>query len=105
MERHRILIADDDESIIWLLEKFLREKGLEPVKAADGRVAEKMLSEPGLQLALIDINMPVKDGLRVLKDSRAAGSSAEVIIMTAESTMKNTLEAMKLGAFDYITKP
>ncbi len=105
MERHRILIADDDESIIWLLEKFLREKGLEPVKAVDGRGAEKMLSEPGLQLALIDINMPVKDGLRVLKDSRAAGSSAEVIIMTAESTMKNTLEAMKLGAFDYITKP
>jgi len=105
MERVKVLIADDDESILWVLEKFLQEKGLETVKAADGRAAEKMLGEPGLQLAIIDINMPVKDGLNVLKDSRAAGSVAEVIIMTAESTMKNTLEAMKLGAFDYVTKP
>src|SRR3990170_5532385 len=105
MERVKVLIADDDESIIWVLEKFLQEKGLETIKASDGRAAEKMLREPGLQLAIIDINMPVKNGLNVLKDSKAAGAVAEVIIMTAESTMKNTLEAMKLGAFDYVTKP
>ncbi|MFQ5736789.1 MAG: sigma-54-dependent transcriptional regulator, partial [Thermodesulfobacteriota bacterium] len=104
-EKFKVLVADDDDSVVWVLERFLHEKGLVPLKASDGYGAQKVLGEPGVQLAFLDINMPVKDGLQVLKDARAAGSTADVIIMTAESTMKNTLEAMKLGAFDYITKP
>jgi two-component system nitrogen regulation response regulator GlnG len=49
--------------------------------------------------------MPGKDGLKLLTEARDSGSATSFIIMTAESTMKNTLEAMRLGAFDYITKP
>lgn len=101
----KALIADDDESILWVLEKFLKEKGLEAVKASNGTEAASLLRGDGPSIALIDINMPGQDGLEVLKSARESGSAAAVIIMTAESSMKNTLEAMKHGAFDYITKP
>ncbi|MEK7773639.1 MAG: sigma-54 dependent transcriptional regulator, partial [Deltaproteobacteria bacterium] len=77
----------------------------EVVKAKDGVEARRLIEEPGLSIAIIDINMPGADGLEVLKGARDSGSQAAVIIMTAEGTMKNTLEAMKLGAFDYTTKP
>jgi len=100
----RVLIADDDESILWVLEKLLREKGLDVAAAKDGIEAGKAIAA-GVQLALLDINMPGKNGLRLLTEAKEAGSQASFIIMTAESTMKNTLEAMRLGAFDYITKP
>lgn len=100
----RVLIADDDESILWVLERLLREKGLDVAAAKDGIEAGKTIAA-GVQLALLDINMPGKDGLRLLTEAKEAGSQASFIIMTAESTMKNTLEAMRLGAFDYITKP
>lgn len=101
----KALIADDDESILWVLDKFLKEKGLEAVKASNGTEAASLLRGDGPSIALIDINMPGQDGLEVLKSARASGSAAAIIIMTAESSMKNTLEAMKHGAFDYITKP
>ncbi len=104
-QRPSVLIADDDEGVLWVLETFLREKGLDVVRATDGDGAHKALAGADPMLAFLDINMPGKDGLQVLKDSKAAGSRADVIIMTADSTMKNTLEAMKHGAFDYITKP
>jgi two-component system nitrogen regulation response regulator GlnG len=105
MEKTKVLIADDDESILWVLERFFSELGVEVIKAADGPGAGRLIKTPGLALALLDINMPGVDGLKVLKDAKEAGSSAEVVIMTAEATMQNTLEAMKHGAFDYITKP
>ncbi len=101
----KALIADDDSSILWVLEKFLEEKNIGVVKAEDGTEASRLLSTPGVTLAILDINMPGKDGLDILKEAREAASPVEFIIMTAEATMQNTLEAMKLGAFDYITKP
>ena len=101
----RVLIADDDESILWVLEKLLAEKELDVIKAKDGREAGEALAKNPVSIAVLDINMPGKDGLRLLTEAKEAGSTASFIIMTAESSMKNTLEAMKLGAFDYVTKP
>lgn len=105
MATFRALIADDDESIVFVLREFFKDKGIETVCAKDGIEAGRFLKAQDFELALIDINMPGKDGLHVLKDAKESASSAAFIIMTAESTMKNTLEAMKRGAFDYITKP
>jgi two-component system nitrogen regulation response regulator GlnG len=105
MEKKRVLVADDDESILWVLEKFFVDKGLEVIKAMEGHETARLIKDPGLTLAVIDINMPGRSGLGVLKDAKSVASPVQVIIMTAETTMKNTLEAMKLGAFDYITKP
>jgi len=105
MQTKKALIADDDESIVWVLDELLREKGFEILKASDGAAASELIKTPGLTIALLDINMPGKDGLEILKEARDAGCAAAVIIMTAESTMKNAIEAIKLGAFDYCAKP
>lgn len=102
MDTTKVLIAEDDEELLWVLEKFFEEKGCDIVSVRDGNAAAGVLKAGDATLALLDINMPGKDGLQVLKE---AGSGVPVIIMTAEGTMKNTLEAMKRGAFDYITKP
>ncbi|MDH4226446.1 MAG: sigma-54 dependent transcriptional regulator [Deltaproteobacteria bacterium] len=98
-----ILVADDDKGILRLLEIFLKEKGLRPVCVPDGASAIKRAVEA--DIAVLDINMPEMDGLDVLNEIKKTRPSMPVIIMTADSTMKNTIEAMKCGAFDYVTKP
>jgi two-component system nitrogen regulation response regulator GlnG len=102
MDKKKVLVADDDEAILWVLEKFFKEKGCKVVTARDGTTASRLLKAGEVPLAIVDINMPGKDGLQILKDT---GKSVAVIIMTAEGTMKNAIEAMKRGAFDYLTKP
>ncbi len=105
MKKQTVLIADDDKSILWLLERFFSEKGLITLQAEDGLEAEALLSGKKPDIAIIDINMPGKDGLQILKEAAEHSPETSFIIMTAESTMDNTVEAMKLGAFDYISKP
>ncbi|MBI5562195.1 MAG: sigma-54-dependent Fis family transcriptional regulator [Deltaproteobacteria bacterium] len=105
MTDKKALIADDDESIVWVLREFLRDKGFAVETASDGEAASALMKTPGVTIAFLDINMPGKDGLGILKEAREAGVEAPVIIMTAEATMKNALEALKLGAFDYVSKP
>ena len=99
-----VLIADDDESIAWVLERFFKEKGFEVSIARDGVTCARLLKETNPLITLLDINMPGKDGLAVLRGAEPSFDGA-VIVMTAESTMKNAIEAMKLGAFDYLSKP
>ncbi|HHL39920.1 MAG TPA: sigma-54-dependent Fis family transcriptional regulator [Deltaproteobacteria bacterium] len=101
-KKGRVLIADDDEGIVWVLRELLEGKGLDVVTAGDGERAAAMLRQGGVDLAILDIRMPGKDGLSVLRETDCDGA---VVIMTAESTMKNTMEAIRRGAFDYITKP
>src|SRR3990170_727864 len=103
--KNRVLIADDDESILWVLKQMLGDKKIEIAEARDGKSALEMLKGEDFSLAVMDIRMPEKDGLDVLKEVKEAGSQTPVIIMTAQGTMNNAIEAMKLGAFDYITKP
>lgn len=102
MGMEKILIADDDPGILWVLEKLFKEKGFHTLTAKDGVEAAKLLKDENPALAFMDINMPERDGLTVLKETDA---DTQIIIMTAEGTMKNTIEAMKHGAFDYISKP
>ncbi|MBI5886049.1 MAG: response regulator, partial [Deltaproteobacteria bacterium] len=65
-DKKKALIADDDESVVWVLDEFLREKGFETIKASDGTEASALIRTPGLTIALLDINMPGKDGLEIL---------------------------------------
>ncbi|MEE9591638.1 MAG: sigma-54 dependent transcriptional regulator, partial [Thermodesulfobacteriota bacterium] len=103
--KDKVLIVDDDKSILWVLKRLFKDRKIEVSEATDGNTALEMLKGQDFSLALIDIKMPEKDGLDVLKEIKKEGSSTPVIIMTAQSTMKNTIEAMKRGAYDYITKP
>lgn len=105
MDKEKVLIADDDEGILFVLKEFFADKDMDVVTAKDGKEATVSFIKDSPTLAVMDINMPGKDGLSILKDIKAQGSTCMVIIMTADSSMTNTLQAMKHGAFDYITKP
>ena len=101
----RILVADDEESMRWVLSKALKRKGFTVDLAHDGRQALELIKDNCYDLAILDIKMPGITGLDLLDKVRELKSDLLVVIMTAEASMKNAVEAMKRGAYDYITKP
>ena len=105
MPLNRILVADDEESMRWVLSKALKRKGFEVDLAPDGRQALELIKDNCYDLAILDIKMPGINGLDLLDKVRELKSELLVVIMTAEASMKNAVEAMKRGAYDYITKP
>jgi len=105
MPLNRILVADDEESMRWVLSKALRKKGFTVDLAKDGEEALRLIQADGYELAILDIKMPGISGLELLDKVRELKSELLVVIMTAEASMKNAVEAMKRGAYDYITKP
>jgi two-component system, NtrC family, nitrogen regulation response regulator GlnG len=105
MSIRRVLVADDEESIRWVLSKALAKKGLKVDLATSGNEALSLFRQQSYDLAVLDIKMPGISGLDLLSRFLEARPEMLVIIMTAESSMKNAVEAMKRGAYDYITKP
>jgi two-component system nitrogen regulation response regulator GlnG len=105
MAINRILVADDEESMRWVLSKALRKKGFTVDLARDGEEALRLVRSESYDLAILDIKMPGISGLDLLDKVRELKSELLVVIMTAEAGMKNAVEAMKRGAYDYLTKP
>jgi two-component system nitrogen regulation response regulator GlnG len=103
--RGRILVADDEESVRWVLAKTLEEAGHTVLQASGGTDALAQLEAAGVDLAFVDLRMPDLDGLSVLGRARERDVQTPIIIITAQNTMDNAIEAMKRGAYDYITKP
>jgi two-component system nitrogen regulation response regulator GlnG len=100
-----ILVADDEESIRFVLKEALSADGHEVVCVAEGRAALQKITAGPVDVALVDIKMPDLDGLELLTQARTSTVAIPIIIMTAQNTMANAIEAMKRGAFDYVTKP
>jgi two-component system nitrogen regulation response regulator GlnG len=105
MSIRRILVADDEESIRWVLSKALSKKGFSVDLAANGSEALTLFRQHPYDMAVLDIKMPGVSGLELLSRFLEERPGTMVIIMTAETSMKNAVEAMKRGAYDYITKP
>lgn len=107
MERNEpiILVADDEEAICTLLKKLLVKNGYQVIIAKDGQETVEKVKEETPDLLIMDLKMPGKDGLEVLKHLQEIGSSTTVIMMTANATVRTAVEAIKQGAYDYITKP
>jgi two-component system nitrogen regulation response regulator GlnG len=105
MGLHRILVADDEESMRWVLSKALRKKGYSVDLAADGNQALMLVREQSYDLVIVDIKMPGMSGLDFLDKARELRPDLLAVVMTADAGMKNAVEAMKRGAYDYITKP
>jgi len=105
MPLNRILVADDEESMRWVLSKALKRKGFSVDLAKDGDEALRMIQTSHYDMAILDIKMPGLSGLDLLDQIRELKNELLVVIMTAEASMKNAVEAMKRGAYDYITKP
>jgi len=105
MSIKRILVADDEESIRWVLSKSLTKQGFEVDLASNGKDALFMSRKQSYDLAVLDIKMPGLSGLELLSKFKEECPLALVVIMTAESSMNNAVEAMKRGAYDYLIKP
>jgi DNA-binding NtrC family response regulator len=102
---HRILIVDDDPSVVELLSDFLTEAGYTPDTALTGREALTLISQRRLNVVLLDIRMPEIDGLEVLGRLRAAAPEIPVIMITGNDDLALARKTLEMGAFDYIAKP
>ncbi|MGH7647633.1 MAG: sigma-54-dependent transcriptional regulator, partial [Gemmatimonadaceae bacterium] len=101
----KVLVAEDEANLGALLEKFLVGRGHEVRTFTDGRSALDALRAESFDVALLDIVMPELDGLEVLRQVREDVSPPEVIIITGNGTIETAISAMKLGAYDYLSKP
>ncbi|MBI5503586.1 MAG: sigma-54-dependent Fis family transcriptional regulator [Deltaproteobacteria bacterium] len=99
-----ILVVDDETKIRRLLETSLVQRGYVVITAGDGEEACSKL-DASIDLVVTDLKMPNKDGLEVLAEARRRGLNMPVIVMTAYGTVDSAVQAMRGGAFDYITKP
>jgi two-component system response regulator AtoC len=103
-----ILLADDEEKILKTLGRALRDDGHEVITASNAREATRLLSERSVDLLVIDFLMPDRTGLDVIRDLAANTPESErpaVVMMTAHGSIESAVEAMKLGARDYLQKP
>ena len=100
-----ILVADDDPDIRDILKDTLNSLGARVVTAANGQECLDRAETDAPDLILLDIEMPIKNGLEVLKELRQRGSEMSVIMITAYGTIERAVQAMKQGAYDFITKP
>ena len=105
MKKLTILVADDDATHREMLRPLLHEWGYAAGEAADGERAVALCREQPFDLALMDVRMPKKNGLEALKDIKAHNPALPVLIMTAFSDVAAAVEAIKSGAYDYLTKP
>ncbi len=105
MSPARILIADDEDSLRWVLEKGLRGAGYEVSAVKDGRAALATFSAEPFDLVFLDVRMPGLDGLTALERLREIRPDACVVVMTAHGSMDTAIKAMQRGAYDYLAKP
>lgn len=103
--KHKILIVDDEENIRWVFKKALTKKGFEVHTAAMGEEALDKIRDNHYLLVFSDIFLEGMSGLELLQLARESAPLLKVVIMTAQDTMNNTIEAMRMGAYDYISKP
>ncbi len=105
MNKNRILIVDDDESLRRVMQVQLQRAGYEVATAVDGPQALGMLPAVVPDLVVTDLKMPGMSGVDLLKQIRAEYPEMVIILITAFGTVETAVEAMKAGAFDYVTKP
>ena len=102
----RLLIVEDKESLAAMLRETATADGFEPEIASNGSQAMRWLAEGRRYVAVLtDLRLPGADGIAVLRQARESDPDCPVIVMTAYGTIENAVEAMKLGAYDFIQKP
>src|ERR1051326_7891406 len=101
----RLLIAEDEANLRLVLQKELQRLGYRVQGAPDGEGALRKLEETNVAVLLCDINMPHMDGMELLRRVHERPSTPEVIMLTGQGTIETAVEAMRIGAYDYLTKP
>jgi DNA-binding NtrC family response regulator len=102
-----VLVVDDEPDVRDLLAEYFSERGYEVTMVPDGRAAVTAIERAPLRFGLIvtDLQLPGADGLAVLRAARAANPSSYVVIITGYASLDSAIEAVRLGAYDYLTKP
>ena len=101
----KILVCDDDETLSYLLKEQLIEEGFSVDNVYDGKFAMEAIKRKNYDLLLLDLTMAEIPGEEVLKFAREYNSSLQIIMLTAINDLKKAIECIKMGAYDYITKP
>ena len=103
--RGRVLIIDDDEGIRHLCSSIVSSAGMEPFAVADGEQAAERLAGIRPDYVLLDVNLPGRSGMELLREIRVRFPSTRVVIITGYAAVDKAVEAMKQGAYDYLAKP
>lgn len=101
----KLLIAEDERNLSFVFQKELSRHGFDVMVASDGETAINIARTHEFHVALLDLMMPGADGLSILRVLREQEPPPEVVMMTGHATVETALQAMKLGAYDYLTKP
>ena len=102
--REKILVVEDEKSISHFISSTLSANGYDPMQAYSGKEAQSMISSYCPDLVILDLGLPDMDGLQILRDLRT-WSNLPVVVVSARSHEKDKVEALDLGADDYLTKP
>ncbi len=107
LERQAVLIVEDEADIRELLTEYFRARNYDVVGAADGRAALLAIERDPERFSLVitDLHLPGVDGLAVLRAARAAHPGTYVVIVTGFASLDSAIQAVRLGAYDYLTKP
>jgi|WetSurMetagenome_2_1015567.scaffolds.fasta_scaffold76114_2 DNA-binding NtrC family response regulator len=102
-----VLVVDDEPEIRELLVEYFRDRGFETATAGDGRAAIAAIERDPARYRLVvsDLQMPGADGLAVLRAAKTANPSCYVVIITGYASLDSAIQAVRLGAYDYLTKP
>src|SRR5579863_930137 len=104
-ERKQVLIVDDEPNLRKILSAQLTRDGYDAMTAEDGEQGLAMLAEHHIDLVITDLKMPKVDGMTLLKRALEEEPDLPVILITAHGTIDTAVEALKAGAFDFVTKP
>lgn len=104
-DKVNISIIDDEESIRWVLKQTLSSPNYRVNVFSNGEDALKSIQKNGTDVCLIDLNLPAMDGFSLIENLKEIAPAAVPIVISGQSTMRNTINAMQLGAFEYVSKP
>jgi two-component system, NtrC family, response regulator AtoC len=105
MARKKILIVDDEKLVRWALAKKCGECGYQSVEAADGEEAMRVMQNESPDAILLDVHLPGQSGIEVLERLKQSGDTRTVIMMTADPQLEDVKAALRLGAYDFVSKP
>lgn len=100
-----VLVIDDEDNMRWVLERALKRASYEVLTASRGEQGLELFARHGVDLVLLDLKMPRMDGLAVLRELRRRSSDVPILLLTAYATVPTAVEAMQIGASDYLRKP
>ena len=101
----RVLLVDDEKQFVEVLSQRLMTREFEVLTAFNGDEALEVLEKANVDVVVLDVMMPLRDGVSTLREIKLAYPLVEVIMLTGNSTVDDAIEGMKLGDFDYLLKP